>query len=275
MLYTLENQIAKVVVSSHAAEIHSFIKKDENIEYMWQGDPKFWSGRNPTLFPQVSNTRDGIHIFKNQRYIMGNHGFTRHSDFTLVSSDATDLILSLKDNAETYQQYPYHFELLIHFHLDGLKLNINYEIHNLDEAVMPFGFGLHPAFNCPMADDRFEDYRIEFENAADNQFEMINDQTMNLNYELFEKYSTVILKDFKSKYVTLTNGQQAIRVHTAGFPLLAFWTKPELKAPFVCIEPWHSYDNSPEIDLPFNDRKGIINLEAGKTFTTDYAIEIL
>ena len=54
----IENEVAVVEVKTLAAEITSFYDKEKNIEHMWQGDPQFWAGRNPILFPLSL-----IHIF--------------------------------------------------------------------------------------------------------------------------------------------------------------------------------------------------------------------
>ena len=52
----IENEVAVVEVKTLAAEITSFYDKEKNIEHMWQGDPQFWAGRNPILFPMVGST---------------------------------------------------------------------------------------------------------------------------------------------------------------------------------------------------------------------------
>ena len=54
--FKMENDLVSAVIDEHASEIHSFKDKATGIEYMWQGDPAFWAGRNPTLFPMVGST---------------------------------------------------------------------------------------------------------------------------------------------------------------------------------------------------------------------------
>ena len=80
-IFTMKNDEATVSITEHASEIVSFKDAKTNTEYMWQGDPAFWAGRNPTLFPMVGSTwNKEIHIDGNV-YHMGNHGFARNSDF--------------------------------------------------------------------------------------------------------------------------------------------------------------------------------------------------
>jgi len=161
--FRLESGTAAVVVDEHASEIHSFRRKDTDFEYMWQGDPAYWKGRNPTLFPMVGSTWDKILHINGKEYVTGNHGFTRNADFTCIEHDDSHLVMELKSSDETREQYPFDFTLHITYALEGETLKISYEITNENEVVMPFNFGLHPAFNCPLDPEKtFADYRIEF-----------------------------------------------------------------------------------------------------------------
>jgi galactose mutarotase-like enzyme len=58
MNVTLKNNKFTAVVTTHGAELIDF--KDANgVSYIWSGDPAYWSGRNPLLFPIVGNLKDG------------------------------------------------------------------------------------------------------------------------------------------------------------------------------------------------------------------------
>ena len=52
-------------------------------EYIWNGDPAYWSGRNPVLFPVVGSLKGGKVSIGGKTYEMGRHGFARQSQFTL------------------------------------------------------------------------------------------------------------------------------------------------------------------------------------------------
>ena len=80
----LENNNIKLVVELHAAEMHSLIDKHSGKEWIWNANPEFWGQRNPILFPMVGSTYDqNLHIDGNL-YQIGNHGFTRHANFTCI-----------------------------------------------------------------------------------------------------------------------------------------------------------------------------------------------
>ncbi len=272
--FELDSYEAHVVIDEHASEIHSFVDKDTDNEYMWQGDLKFWSGRNPTLFPMVGKTWDGILHINGQEYVTGNHGFARHSDFRCIEHDSHHLIMELKDSEETKEQYPYAFTMHIKYVLEGRKLFIYYTIKNENDCVMPFNFGLHPAFNCPTDGGEFEDYYVElgcpetFESNGDRY----KDEThIELKREILPK--TIIIPNPKSNTASLTNGKHGVTVGFSGYEWLGIWS-PKPDAPLVCIEPWHSHPDFEKVEVPFEEREGTTLLEPHDTFETSYSIRI-
>ena len=79
----IENEKVVLEATERAAEITSFKLKSLGWEAMWQGNPEFWAGRNPILFPIVGSTFDKIIHLDGQEYKMGNHGLLRQAMFTL------------------------------------------------------------------------------------------------------------------------------------------------------------------------------------------------
>ena len=55
---TLHNENVSVTLKSLGAELTS-IKDASGTEYLWQGNPEFWSGQAPVLFPIVGCLRNG------------------------------------------------------------------------------------------------------------------------------------------------------------------------------------------------------------------------
>lgn len=272
--FTMENRQVSVTVDEHASEIHSFCDLETDNEYMWQGDPKYWAGRNPTLFPMVGTTYDKVLHIHGKDYVTGNHGFTRNSDFTCIEHTNDKIVMELKDNEETLKQYPFHFTMHITYELVDKTLSISYEIINDNDEVMPFNFGLHPAFNCPVDGGEFEDYHIELNMPETSDFywtKVENCSEIELDREKLG--NTIIIQDPKSTSATLTNGKHGVRVGYQGYKWLAFWSKPG-GAPYVCIEPWYSHADYEEVNVPFEEREGTINLEAHGTFRASYTITI-
>ena len=231
-LYRLENEDVVVEVDEYASEIHHFYAKDTGIEYMWQGNPTYWVGRNPTLFPMVGVTCDGILHIDGMEYKTTQHGFARRSMFQCVKQGKDLLRFELKDNKETQKEYPFSFLLGIEYHLKGKCLTIQYDIHNTNERDMPFHFGLHPAFNCPLIEgEDFFDYELVFSDEEKNSPVSLKEgRRMELNREAL--LDTIIFDHPTSEEVCLTNGKHGVKVAFKHYPWLAFWSK---NAPFVCI----------------------------------------
>ena len=271
MEITLENEKAKAVISTHAAEILSFKRKDKDFEYIWKGDPAYWSGRNPILFPQVGSVSDNTNYYQGKAYPMGNHGFARNSEFTLEEDDETRAVLSLEADEKTLSQYPYHFRLKVNYRLEGTKLHIFYEIINHDKEEMPFGFGLHPAFSCPIDPEKtMEDYVFLFDEEEDVDF--LDGKIQPVSHEFLDPDDKLI-PERKSKTVTLTDGRNSVKVDCSEFKKIMLWSKPG--APFVCIEPLLFTQDKKETGVPFIDKKDVRVLKPGERFEIGTSYEFL
>lgn len=262
--------------------------KQTGIQYMWQGDQEHWSGKNPSLFPIIGNTYDKTYQIDGKEYAMNNHGFIRTSTLHTKKDDGKEVIMELDSSEETLAQYPFPFHYEIAYQLEGNKLSITYHITNTGERDMPFTFGLHPGFNCPLMEgETFEDYTMKFSNKE--QFEQLmfdpqKQQPYTLNpitlqelpcdYDMIENYATLIYKNPKSSYLTL-EGKQGHGVHISliGYPYIAIWTAKQ-GAPFICLEPWYGHGDFSKVEEDFYHREGTMILSKGNTFTTSYTIEV-
>ena len=77
MNYTLKNDLLTITISDLGGELQSV--KGNGCEYLWQGDPSYWTGRAPLLFPICGRFFDGRYTYAGKTYEMGTHGFLRHS----------------------------------------------------------------------------------------------------------------------------------------------------------------------------------------------------
>lgn len=256
MLYTINNDLLTLKVDTKACEMHSLKRNDNDYEYLWNGDEKYWKGRNPILFPQISSTLTKTNVIKGKEYPMGNHGFARNSEFTFVKKEDNSLVFLLKDNEETLKQYPYHFSLYVTYTLKENSVNIKYDIENTNDEIMPFGFGLHPAFNV---DKEYKDTNIKFDNG----------NTLTINKELFEKYPTYYEIPTPTSALLSSNGHE-LRLDFKGFKHLAIWSP---FAPFVCIEPWNNLGAKDGVD--FEKRAENINLNPNDTYSFSYDITLV
>ena len=150
----LRNENVSVTLKSLGGELTS-IKDTSGTEYLWQGNPDFWSGQAPVLFPIVGCLRNGTATIGNSKTCsFGRHGLARKLEFTLVSSSETCAVYSLKADDSTKEQYPYDFELQMIYELTDHGVKVSHKVINHGDIVMPYCIGGHPAFNCPMYEGR-------------------------------------------------------------------------------------------------------------------------
>jgi len=287
MAFVLENEQMRLECVARAGEIQHFFDKEKNVELMYQGD-EGWSGKNPTLFPIIGSTHTGSYEIDGKTYSMKNHGLIRYADLDgKVTDDA--IVFTYDSNDDTRAQYPFDFHYEMKYWLEDKKLHIDYTVVNTGDKEMPFTFGLHPAFRVPQFEgEKFEDYSIdyEYEEVATQmvfdpkmekpvEYPTVEFKSWNLNREDIDKYATIVYKDLKSTYVTLScKGEGRVRVHFPDFPLLAIWSHPS-RSNFICIEPWYGHADFEKVDVPFEKREGTMMLKPGETFKTNYIIEAL
>lgn len=284
----LENERYLVTFTTKGGEIESFTDKQTGIQYMYQGDTPYWGGSNPTLFPIVGSTFTKDYEIDGKKYAMKNHGLIRYAQLHEIDGEADEVVMALDSDEQALAKYPFSFHYEIHYRLDGGRLTVTYFITNTGEREMPFSFGLHPGFRCPLCEgERFEDYVVRFA-VPEEMTQLVMDlsgktpyenvsvslQEIPCDYALFEKYSTLIYRGMKSTSVTLQGKQgHGVKVEIGGYPLFAVWTAAT-NAPFICLEPWYGHSDFSAVNEDFYHREGTQILSPGKTFTTAYAIEV-
>jgi galactose mutarotase-like enzyme len=136
MQYTIENNLVKVVIDSKGAELQSLTHKNFDMEYMWSGDPAFWSKKSPVLFPVVGGLKNGSYEYNGQQYKMGRHGFARDMEFEVSWQKADSIMFTLRSNEATVAMYPFHFSFSVKYSLDNNDLNVSYIVQNTGKEIM-------------------------------------------------------------------------------------------------------------------------------------------
>ena len=256
-MVTLRNDNFEVTLIEEGGQIHSAKNLPTGIEYIHDGI-NGWGQQNPLLFPMISNTLSKEQLINGKTYHMSNHGVVRRALFSVESFDATHATLVKKADDATLALFPFNFELRVDYTLENDGIAINYTVINHDAIEMPFQFGLHPAFKCPLTSDHnYSDYTIEFEKEETKkgligQFEL-NGKSFALNHGLFEKAPTILFDKVNSTWVQMSDGDHGVRVSLNGFDHIAFWT-PDT-ASLLCIEPWCGHgDLGGEQPCEFKDR---------------------
>lgn len=286
----LTSRLAEVEIKAVGAEVISFKKLEDGCEYIWNGDPAYWTGHSPVLFPIVCAVNNGEIKVDGNSYNLGNHGFVRHDEFELIEESETLAVYRHSYNETTLAVYPYKFNLYITYTLNANKLEINYKVENVDDKDIFFQLGTHPAFNCPIDDQgQIQDYYLEFEQAETLERLFMNKSNLlisgksetilkdhnilPLSHEMFHE-GALVFRNVNSQQVALKSKQssKSVVLSYENFPNLGIWQFKD--APFVCIEPWHGIADEDTFSGEIQDKEMIVRLSPGDRFKSSLSIEI-
>ena len=290
MLHTIKNKYLTVAASEKGAELQSILGAD-GTEYLWQGDPKYWSDRALNIFPYVARLTNGGYEMDGRWHEMAIHGLAPYARFNLVSNDGQTMVLEMTDTEETWRQYPRHFAFRVIYALQGKTLVTTYQVENRDQRTMYFGLGGHPGFNVPLVPGKgFEDYRLRFGepcqprlvcfNAAcfvtgeERPYPLTNGDTLPLSHNLFDE-DAIVLTGMTRQVTLETNGDaHGVTVTFPQMGYLGLWHWPRTDAPYICIEPWCSLPATADTTVVMEEQKDLISLEAGATYENNWTIQI-
>lgn len=290
MLHNIQNGVFNVWISENGAEVQSI--KSNKIEYLWQGDAKFWGRRAPILFPIVGSLKNKKTIIHKKEYHMNQHGFLRDQVFSVVKQSKSSITFFAKANHDTLQSFPFLFEIYITHSVRGSVLKTSIEVKNTSKSNMMFNIGGHPGYNVPLyEDEKFEDYKLIFEKPetfaspsvtkqATLDFEtpymqFDNLKVLPLEYKYFDVDAIIIPKVKSRKVKLVNNNKQGIEFYFPDFASFAIWTPPKVNAPFVCLEPWNGYADKHNSDYEFSKKDNLITLKPGESKAFSYSMKVL
>ena len=298
MVIELKNE--KVIVQfKELGGALSSIKDQDGLEYLWQGNPEYWSSQAPVLFPICGSLRNdwGIYNSKEHPHFYGRiprHGLVRKKNFSFEQLGEDSVAFTIVSDKEMLTQYPYHFELKIIYTLKGTTVRTEYQVTNKEkERTMPYFIGGHPGFNCPLFEgDRYEDYYLEFEkeesctvpksfpetgllDLGDRSPFLEEQKFLDLDYSLFE-HDAITLDNLQSRSVTLRskNHDKALRLDFADFPYLILWSTVN-KSPFIALEPWSGLSTSLDESDYFEEKRNVSLVKPGQVDRKYFDITIL
>lgn len=289
-MYTIGNGQIKVQLNELGAALTSVLDMEGN-EHLWQGDANYWTGQAPNLFPYIGRLTDGRYYLNGQTYCMGIHGFARNMVFNASLQSKSSILFSLKYSEETYRVYPFMFEFLVHYEVEGNEIRITYMVRNEGNETMYFAVGGHPGFRVPFMDGTvFEDYYLEFsqeckpvrvcfsENCmlTDERrlFPLEDDCRLPLKHSLFDEDAIVLQNMARQVRLRCTKHDKYVQVSFPEMPYLGLWHKPKTDAPYVCIEPWSSLPSREGIVEDFSKQPDLITLLPGKEYTSRITIAL-
>ncbi len=241
----IKNERLTAVFSTHGAELQSL--RDQNgVERIWQGDPAFWTGHAPVLFPVAGALRGDAYTLDGVRYAMPKHGFSSGMDWQVEKQTADSVTFLL---TQPHPGFPFQYKLRARYVLCENQVQVEYAVYNLDTQDFCFSMGAHEAYAAPEGIEAYELVFDQAENFDHSLLEgsLITHRTVSLGqhtrvFQLrradFETYDSLVFLNLASRGVTLQSPLHGrkIRVAYPDFDVLLLWTVPG--AGYICIEPY-------------------------------------
>jgi len=225
-------------------------------------------GGIPILFPICGNLPDNQYLYQGKPYHLKQHGFARDLPWTVVdqsTQDQASLTLELVSTDHTRSLYPFDFQLLFTYRLQGDRLTLHQRYTNHSAEPMPFSAGFHPYFavqdkgqlQFQIPASEFLDQRTKTTHSFAGQFDFSQDEI------------DVAFRDLSSPVATVTDGARSQRLtfsFSPEFSLLVFWTLKEKG--FYCMEPWTAGRNA------MNTGDRLLHLAPGQSLETEFTLHI-
>ncbi len=286
----LENEVLRVVLSPVGGTLRSLYGKENGIEYLWQGDEKYWTGQAPNLFPFIGRLLGQRYTLRGKAYDMPRHGFVSKSEMETEEEGPGTCVFLLRDSAATRAIYPCRFEFRIRYTLEGRLLRVRYEVKNRSEETMLFAVGGHPGFNVPLREGlRFEDYALTFPGDAGAKQVKFSDDVLTLEerppfplpggvlplaHTLFDGDAIVLAGTPRQVTLSTPKDPHGLRVTFPGMPYVGFWHMPHTDAPYVCIEPWSALPGRAGITEELTDMPDRTALSPCGVYVNEWTVEV-
>jgi galactose mutarotase-like enzyme len=252
----IESDELAVEVSSLGAEMQSLATRDGR-SWLWHGDPAFWGGRSPILFPIVGKAPDNRLLVDGQAYEMQQHGIARRSEFRLVETSRNSCLHELLSSDASRATFPFDFRLTLRHSVEGTRLSLAAEVTNGGTKPLPFGLGFHPAFAWPLPGAEGRSHFVQLDNGGEPKLSRLEGGLRRpellpspftkgrlvLEHGQFEEDAMIFPEGAGAGLTYSAEGGPSVHFTFDDLPNLALWTKPG--APFICVEPWHG--TAPEV----------------------------
>lgn len=245
----LASGTTRIAIAPLGAELRSL--ETDGAQWLWHGDPAFWSGRSPALFPVIGRSPDNVIEIGGAPFPMLQHGFARTSMFEVAETTATSARLQLTDSAGTRARYPFGFELELAYELAENTVSVVATVRNTDTRPIPFQYGFHPAFVYPLPGAAGQVHHVRPARTERTPFHRIdNSDGLVETHPVYTSPATgeieivpgmfdagaLVAPAGVGRSVLYAAGDTSIELELSELPVFALWSKPA--APFLCLEPW-------------------------------------
>lgn len=271
------------------AMLHSLVK--DGVEYLWQGDAKYWAGQAPVCFPITGVLRDSKAVAFGKPCEMKRHGVARIHPFEIAEQGGNYVSFVQHSSGETKKAFPFDYSLEIRYTVLKNSVTTRYTVRNTGTDGLPFVIGGHPAFNCPLEAGRdFEDYIVAFSGAVgqkclrpdvetglidiSKRYDVLDEpDKIYLAHALFD-LDAMVFDNIRPKSALLTAGGRGVRIDYQDFDNLLIWSSSN-GGNFVALEPWTGISTCSDEDEVFENKRGMTVLEPGNEASFAFKITLI
>ncbi|MBD2360915.1 aldose epimerase [Anabaena minutissima FACHB-250] len=218
-------------------------------------------GGNPILFPICGNLPDNTYTVNGKQYTLKQHGFARELPWEVTEQTTTDkaaLTLVLNSNEQTKAVYPFDFQVVFTYELQGNTLLIKQQYQNLSSTPLPFSAGFHPYFL--VGDKNQLEFAIPSQEYQDQKSKEVH--PFNGNFDFSRDEIDFAFGQITSQSASVTDHSRKLKLTLDSddiFSMLVFWTLKGKE--FYCLEPWSAPRNA------LNTGEKLTVLEPGASYT--------
>jgi galactose mutarotase-like enzyme len=201
-------------------------------------------GGVPILFPICGNLPDNTYQHQGRNYTLKQHGFARDLPWQVSkqsSENAASLTLELNSNEATRQVYPFDFQLIFTYQLQGNSLKIHQKVINLSPEKMPFSIGFHPYFQ--VTDKTRLSFDIPSSQYLDQRSKTLHSYSGHFDFNLEEIDAAFPqITRHQSSFSDSYHQRQIILGYDDLYTTIVFWTLKDKN--YICLEPWSAPRNA-------------------------------
>lgn len=284
----LENDRLCVEITELGAELTRIYDKKRDTELLWDADPKYWNRHSPILFPNVGKTYRNTVRINGTQYPTSQHGFARDNIFKCIRETPDTASFLFSSNEETREVYPFEFDLIVTYKLEGKTLLVKWEVMNTGDEEMFFTIGGHPAFRFAGAEEPKSDYMLKFPGKKSLDYILVNiaeaaadtsrvykleleDECCPMTEEMFANDALIFDHGQISEiWICHRDGTPRVGMKCEGFPNFGIWSVKD--APFVCLEPWMGRCDDVGFDKELSEKPDVNRVPAGGKFEQSYSV---
>ena len=265
-------------ISRDGAELQ-WLRDFHGRDLLWSGDPAFWTGRAPILFPIVGALAHDEFRLDGKAYRLPRHGFARHSRFAPAEHGDSAVTFRLTDSPPTHAVYPFPFVLEVRFGIEDATLSITATLSNPGDGPLPASFGFHPALRWPLPyGGARPDHVVRFDRPEPEPIRRVDTaglllpeafptpvdgNILHLRDDLFTTDALIFDRPASRSLWYGAPDTPGVRVDFAGMPELGIWMKPG--AGYLCIEPWQGHADPQGFVGELRDKPGVVEIAPGQS----------